>query len=370
MPRTIQSLHRLAGFHDDDQDLGPPCRARRGAAAAARAARGAAGRRRRSPHIARSRGAVQRILAGADDRLLVITGPCSIHEPESALDYAQRLCEFAPRVADALFLVMRVYFEKPRTRLGWKGLIYDPDLDGRGNIRQGLVRRPRPAARMRAARRPRRLGDPRSRDAPVLRRAPRMGGNWRAHDRESAASADGLRAFRAGRLQEPDERKSPAGGRRDHRRCAAAQVPIDFTRRPRDRRHDDRESALSPRAARGPRASQLRRAERERGRRGAGERRLAAAADGRLQPRQQRRRSSPPADRRSGPCRAGRVRLARNLRGHAREPPGRRPAGHSRRPPRPALRTERDRRVHGLGDDDAGPRGSRRRGATAASRPR
>ena len=89
-------------------------------------------------HIARSRGTVQQILAGGDDRLLVIAGPCSIHEPESALEYARRLRDFAPQVADALFLVMRVYFEKPRTRLGWKGLIYDPDLDGRGNIRQGL----------------------------------------------------------------------------------------------------------------------------------------------------------------------------------------------------------------------------------------
>jgi 3-deoxy-7-phosphoheptulonate synthase len=89
-------------------------------------------------HIASSRKVVQQIIHGTDDRLLVVTGPCSIHEPESALDYARRLREFAPRVADALFLVMRVYFEKPRTRLGWKGLIYDPDLDGRGDIRRGL----------------------------------------------------------------------------------------------------------------------------------------------------------------------------------------------------------------------------------------
>jgi len=89
-------------------------------------------------HIARSRGIVQQILEGGDDRLLVIAGPCSIHEPDSALDYAQRLRDFAPTVADAVFIVMRVYFEKPRTRLGWKGLIYDPDLDGRGDIRQGL----------------------------------------------------------------------------------------------------------------------------------------------------------------------------------------------------------------------------------------
>ena len=89
-------------------------------------------------HIARSRATVQQILGGDDDRLLVVTGPCSIHEPESALEYARRLRAIAAQVVDVLFLVMRVYFEKPRTRLGWKGLIYDPDLDGRGNIRQGL----------------------------------------------------------------------------------------------------------------------------------------------------------------------------------------------------------------------------------------
>ena len=89
-------------------------------------------------HIASSRGIVQEIVRGGDDRLLVVVGPCSIHEPESALEYAGLLRAFAPSVADALFLVMRVYFEKPRTRLGWKGLIYDPDLDGRGNIRKGL----------------------------------------------------------------------------------------------------------------------------------------------------------------------------------------------------------------------------------------
>jgi len=91
-------------------------------------------------HIAQARAAVQAILRGEDDRLLVIVGPCSIHEPESAIEYARRLREFAPGVADALYLVMRVYFEKPRTRMGWKGLIYDPDLDGRGDIGEGLRR--------------------------------------------------------------------------------------------------------------------------------------------------------------------------------------------------------------------------------------
>ena len=91
-------------------------------------------------HIAGARAAVQAILSGADERVLVIVGPCSIHETESAVEYARRLRDFSPGVADALYLVMRVYFEKPRTRMGWKGLIYDPDLDGRGDIGEGLRR--------------------------------------------------------------------------------------------------------------------------------------------------------------------------------------------------------------------------------------
>ena len=89
-------------------------------------------------HIALSRSVVRDILLDNDNRLLVVVGPCSIHEPESALEYAARLRDVSARLNDALFLVMRVYFEKPRTRLGWKGLIYDPELNGRGNIREGL----------------------------------------------------------------------------------------------------------------------------------------------------------------------------------------------------------------------------------------
>ena len=91
-----------------------------------------------SAHIAAAREAVRRILRGQDDRLLVVVGPCSIHEPASALEYAGRLRQQHDGLADALLLVMRVYFEKPRTRMGWKGLIYDPSLDGHGDIGEGL----------------------------------------------------------------------------------------------------------------------------------------------------------------------------------------------------------------------------------------
>ncbi|MBV2234011.1 MAG: 3-deoxy-7-phosphoheptulonate synthase [Sterolibacterium sp.] len=85
-----------------------------------------------------ARRAIHRILHGADDRLLVIAGPCSIHEPASALEYAGRLKVAADRLQNDLLVVMRVYFEKPRTTVGWKGLINDPGLDGSFRINDGL----------------------------------------------------------------------------------------------------------------------------------------------------------------------------------------------------------------------------------------
>ncbi len=85
-----------------------------------------------------TRNAIHRILAGEDDRLLVVAGPCSIHDPGAAIDYAGRLSDLRTELAGALLIVMRVYFEKPRTTVGWKGLINDPDLDGSFNINKGL----------------------------------------------------------------------------------------------------------------------------------------------------------------------------------------------------------------------------------------
>ncbi len=78
------------------------------------------------------------MLQGTDDRLLVVVGPCSIHDPVAAVDYAARLAALREELADRLEIVMRVYFEKPRTTVGWKGLINDPDLDGSFNIDKGL----------------------------------------------------------------------------------------------------------------------------------------------------------------------------------------------------------------------------------------
>ncbi|TIW07754.1 MAG: 3-deoxy-7-phosphoheptulonate synthase, partial [Mesorhizobium sp.] len=88
--------------------------------------------------VTASRNAIHSILTGADDRLLVIVGPCSIHDPVAAMDYASRLAALREALADRLEIVMRVYFEKPRTTVGWKGLINDPDLDGSFNIDKGL----------------------------------------------------------------------------------------------------------------------------------------------------------------------------------------------------------------------------------------
>jgi 3-deoxy-7-phosphoheptulonate synthase len=85
-----------------------------------------------------TRQAVRRILHGEDDRLLVIIGPCSIHDPAAALEYARRLKAERAKYADTLEVVMRVYFEKPRTTVGWKGLINDPYLDESYRIHEGL----------------------------------------------------------------------------------------------------------------------------------------------------------------------------------------------------------------------------------------
>lgn len=91
-----------------------------------------------SQTVADSRAALHRILHGEEDRLAVVVGPCSIHDPVAAMDYARRLQPLREALGGELEIVMRVYFEKPRTTVGWKGLINDPDLDGSFNINKGL----------------------------------------------------------------------------------------------------------------------------------------------------------------------------------------------------------------------------------------
>jgi 3-deoxy-7-phosphoheptulonate synthase len=88
--------------------------------------------------VAHARRTIHNILSGEDDRLLVIVGPCSIHDPDAAREYAAKLRQAADAIAEDVFVVMRVYFEKPRTTVGWKGLINDPDLNNTFQINKGL----------------------------------------------------------------------------------------------------------------------------------------------------------------------------------------------------------------------------------------
>jgi 3-deoxy-7-phosphoheptulonate synthase len=90
--------------------------------------------------VVQGRRAIEAILDGRDARLFAVVGPCSIHDPEAGLDYARRLRALADEVSDTLVLVMRVYFEKPRTSLGWKGFINDPDMDDSFRIDKGMLR--------------------------------------------------------------------------------------------------------------------------------------------------------------------------------------------------------------------------------------
>ncbi|HAP83082.1 MAG TPA: 3-deoxy-7-phosphoheptulonate synthase, partial [Enterobacteriaceae bacterium] len=88
--------------------------------------------------VSQSRQAIHQILKGQDDRLLVVIGPCSIHDPEAAKEYASRLLALRESLKGELEVVMRVYFEKPRTTVGWKGLINDPHMDNSFQINDGL----------------------------------------------------------------------------------------------------------------------------------------------------------------------------------------------------------------------------------------
>ena len=88
--------------------------------------------------VLNARNAIKSILEGEDSRLLMIVGPCSIHDPKAAIEYAKRLKKLADKVSETVLVVMRVYFEKPRTTVGWKGLINDPELDGSHKINKGI----------------------------------------------------------------------------------------------------------------------------------------------------------------------------------------------------------------------------------------
>lgn len=89
--------------------------------------------------VTRARREVEAIISGEDKRLLVVVGPCSIHDPSAGIEYAKRLVKLKDELGDDLCIVMRTYFEKPRTIVGWKGLINDPDLDGSYNVNKGIA---------------------------------------------------------------------------------------------------------------------------------------------------------------------------------------------------------------------------------------
>ena len=91
-----------------------------------------------SNFVIESRHTISNIINNNDERLLVIIGPCSIHDPKAAIEYAKKLAPLAQKYSDRMMIVMRVYFEKPRTNIGWKGLINDPDLNSSNNIEKGL----------------------------------------------------------------------------------------------------------------------------------------------------------------------------------------------------------------------------------------
>lgn len=93
----------------------------------------------RGATVVSGRSEIEAVLSGHDDRLLMIVGPCSIHDPDAARTYAERLLRLREALAEQLLIVMRVYFEKPRTRLGWRGLVLDPHLDGSYDISTGLT---------------------------------------------------------------------------------------------------------------------------------------------------------------------------------------------------------------------------------------
>src|SRR5512145_3373040 len=112
----------------ESKELGPPAHVFREYPVSNRAAQ--------TTYTARQ--AIHRILHGADDRLLVVIGPCSIHDYDLAIDYAKKLAKEAEKHSEDLVVLMRVYFEKPRTTVGWKGLINDPRLDGSFAINDGL----------------------------------------------------------------------------------------------------------------------------------------------------------------------------------------------------------------------------------------
>ena len=157
--------------------------------------------------VVEGRRAIQAILNGEDSRFLVIVGPCSIHDDDAALEYARRLQDLGEKCADRLLIVMRVYFEKPRTTVGWKGLLYDPHLNDTFDITTGLQKGRKLLLDVAE------MGLPTATEFldPIvpqyLADLISWVGNRRAHDREPDSPPDGKRSQYASRLQKRHRRQ-------------------------------------------------------------------------------------------------------------------------------------------------------------------
>jgi hypothetical protein len=195
--------------------------------------------------------------------------------PGGRLDYARRLKALADEVGDTLYLVMRVYFEKPRTTTGWKGYINDPDMDDSFHVDQGMQKGPQFPARTRRTRAAGRHRGARPDRAAVSRRPDLVDGDRRAHHRIADAPRDIVRPVDAGRLQERHQRRCRHRRQRHPFRLAAAQLP----RHQRPGAHVDRAHARQPlrppRPARRRRPTELRHGQRADGRAGAASRPVA-----------------------------------------------------------------------------------------------
>jgi len=152
--------------------------------------------------VVESRQNVMEILEQKDSRLLVVVGPCSIHDVDAALEYGARLNALRTELGGQMEIVMRVYFEKPRTTIGWKGLINDPHLDGTYDIESGLKKSSQAAPGIDGGGAADGDGISRS-DYPAIHGRPGdVGGGRRAHDGVANASGNGQWAFDADRVQE------------------------------------------------------------------------------------------------------------------------------------------------------------------------
>ena len=295
--------------------------------------------------VAASRDAIRAILDGDDPRLLVVVGPCSIHDPRSALEYAERLAALSDELDGQLLLVMRAYVEKPRTTVGWKGLAYDPHLDGSDDMAAGLALSRQLMLDML------RLGLPLATE--LLQ--PLAAGyfddllSWAAigaHQRIADPPRAGQRPRPAGGLQERHRRRRRHRLRRDP---FGGPRPPPF--RPRPARspgadRDPRQSGHPCGAARRPPRFELRSRAGAGRTPGPGKPGHRHADDGRLQSRQQRQEPAEPARRprqRAGPAPGRRQRPGR---GNAGKPPVRRLPGARRRT---ALRRLDHRRLPRLG---------------------